>query len=107
MKRRDDTNKHGPAATDTQRQSRDHLYIYISGFFVRPKTRRHIARPKLCMYVGYHDANNVSNFGSDPVTQLKNVFVYEIGLIAIREVSPPFDEEQQYRRPHQPKRSPS
>ena len=30
---------------------------------------------KMCMYVGYHDANNVSNFGGDPVTQLnfKNV----------------------------------
>ena len=25
---------------------------------------------KLCMYVWYHDANNVSNFGGDPVTQL-------------------------------------
>ena len=25
---------------------------------------------KLCMYVGYHDANNVSNFGGDPVAQL-------------------------------------
>ena len=25
---------------------------------------------KLCMSVGYHDANNVSNFGGDPVTQL-------------------------------------
>ena len=25
---------------------------------------------KLCMYVGYHDAKNVSNFGGDPVTQL-------------------------------------
>ena len=25
---------------------------------------------KLCMYVGYHDANNVPNFGGDPVTQL-------------------------------------
>ena len=23
---------------------------------------------KLCMYVGYHDANNVSNFGGEPVT---------------------------------------
>ena len=32
--------------------------------------------------------------------------VYEIGLIAIREVSPPFDEEQQYGRPYQPKHSP-
>ena len=32
---------------------------------------------KLCMYVGYHDANNLSNFGGDPVTQLnlKNVFI--------------------------------
>ena len=64
---------------------------------------------KLCMYVGYHDANNVSNFGGDPVTQLnlKTVFVNEIGLIAIHEVSPPFDEEQQYGRPYQPKRSPN
>ena len=25
---------------------------------------------KLCMYVGYHDANNVSHFGCDSVTQL-------------------------------------
>ena len=25
---------------------------------------------KLCMYVGYRTANNVSNFGGDPVTQL-------------------------------------
>ena len=25
---------------------------------------------KLCMYVGYRYANNVSNFGGDPVTQL-------------------------------------
>ena len=24
---------------------------------------------KLCMYVGYHTANKVSNFGGDPVTQ--------------------------------------
>ena len=23
---------------------------------------------KLCMYVGYYDANNMSNFGGDPVT---------------------------------------
>ena len=30
---------------------------------------------KLCMYVGYPTANNVSNVGGDPVTQLnlKNV----------------------------------
>ena len=25
---------------------------------------------KLCTYVGYHDVNNVSNFGGDPVMQL-------------------------------------
>ena len=24
---------------------------------------------KLCMHVGYHDANNVSTFGGDPVTK--------------------------------------
>ena len=52
---------------------------------------------KLCMYIRYHDVNNVSNFGGDPVTQLNfKKFFYEIGLITIREVSPPFDEEQQY-----------
>ena len=30
---------------------------------------------KVCMHVGYHDANDVSNFCGDPVTQLnlKNV----------------------------------
>ena len=35
---------------------------------------------KLCMYVGYHDANNVSNFGGDPVTQLnlKQVFCISV-----------------------------
>ena len=25
---------------------------------------------KLCMYVGYHTDNNVTNVGGDPVTQL-------------------------------------
>ena len=29
---------------------------------------------KLCMYVGYHSANNVSKFGGDPVTQTFNKF---------------------------------
>ena len=45
---------------------------------------------KLCMYVGYHDANNVSNVGGDPVTQLnfKNVLkkyleIYSDGLRVI------------------------
>ena len=40
-------------------------------------TCRHIARAhdewlimKLCMYVGYHTANNVSNFGGNAVTRL-------------------------------------
>ena len=28
---------------------------------------------KLCMYVGYYDANNVSHFGGDPVTKIKNL----------------------------------
>ena len=52
---------------------------------VCPKTCRRLAMycsahdesliMKLCMYVGYHDDNNVSHFGGDPVTQLnlKNV----------------------------------
>ena len=29
---------------------------------------------KLCMYVGYHDANNVSNFGGDPITFKKKCY---------------------------------
>ena len=29
---------------------------------------------KLCMYAGYHDANNVSNFGGDPI-KLKKTFI--------------------------------
>ena len=32
---------------------------------------------KLCMYVGYHDVNNVSHFDGDPVPQLI-VNVYQI-----------------------------
>ena len=49
---------------------------------VCPRTCHHFAWArdewlimKLCMYVGYHDSNNVSNFGGAPVTQLnlKNV----------------------------------
>ena len=34
----------------------------------------------LCMYVGYHTANNVSNFGCDPVTQLKKFNFLKIEL---------------------------
>ena len=39
---------------------------------------------KLCMYVGYHDANNVSNFGGDPVTQLNFKNVYSIIYAVLR-----------------------
>ena len=42
---------------------------------------------KLCMYVGYHDANNVSHFGGDPVTQLnfkKFLFMKLGSLISAR-----------------------
>ena len=37
---------------------------------------------KLCMYIGYHDANNVSHFGGDPVTQLnlKNVKIFNLSF---------------------------
>ena len=84
------------------------FFFNLVFFCFRPKTCHHIARRKLCMYVGYHDANNVSNFGGDPIKFKKKLLVYEIGLIAIREVSPPIvDEEQQYGRPYQPKHNPS
>ena len=33
---------------------------------------------KLCMYVRYHTANNVSNFGGDPVTQLHFITIYNV-----------------------------
>ena len=31
-----------------------------------------------CMYVRYHTANNVSNFGGDPVTQLHFITIFNI-----------------------------
>ena len=37
---------------------------------------------KLCMYVGYHDANNVSNFGGDP-NKFKKTF-YSIIYAVLR-----------------------
>ena len=33
---------------------------------------------KLCMYVGYHDANNVSNFGGDPVAVVVVVCFHDL-----------------------------
>ena len=33
---------------------------------------------KLCMYVGYRDANNVSDFGGDPVTQLSFIVLFTL-----------------------------
>ena len=33
---------------------------------------------KLCMYVRYHTANNVSNFGGDPVTQLHFITIFDV-----------------------------
>ena len=38
---------------------------------------------KLCMYVGYHDANNVSNFGGDPVAQLNLKNVLKIKFVIL------------------------
>ena len=45
---------------------------------------------KLCMYVGYHDANNVSNFGGDPVTQLnlKQFLVFFVCVSLSKDMSP-------------------
>ena len=37
---------------------------------------------KLCMYVEYHDSNNVPTFGGDPVTQL-NLHVKKLFKIVI------------------------
>ena len=42
---------------------------------------------KLCRYVGYHDANNVSNFGGGPVTQLNLKKTYSIILSVRRQVA--------------------
>ena len=39
---------------------------------------------KLCMFVGYHDANNVSKFGGDPVTQLNFKTFYSIIYAVLR-----------------------
>ena len=39
---------------------------------------------KLCMYVGYHDANMVSNIGGDPVTQLNFKKFYIIMYAVLR-----------------------
>ena len=41
---------------------------------------------KFCMYVGYHDANIVSNFGGDPVTQLnlRNVLTFFYAVLRAR-----------------------
>ena len=39
---------------------------------------------KLCMYVRYHDANNVSNFGDDPVTQFFFFNVFKICYAVLR-----------------------
>ena len=35
---------------------------------------------KLCMYGGYHDANNVSKFGGDPATHLNLKMFKQINL---------------------------
>ena len=41
---------------------------------------------KLCMFVEYHDANNVSNFGGDPVTQLnyKKTLTFFYAVLQLR-----------------------
>ena len=39
---------------------------------------------KLCMYVGCHDANSVSNCGGDPVTQLNWSHCYPRGVATVR-----------------------
>ena len=45
---------------------------------------------KLCMYmyVGYHDANNVSNFGGDPIKFLKRFIVLVVLFCVSESVCP-------------------
>ena len=43
---------------------------------------------KLCMYVGYHDANNVSNVGGDPVTQLNFKTIFTVLFCPSEDMSP-------------------
>ena len=71
---------------------------------------------KLCMYVGYHDANNMSHFGGDPVTQFnlkKNVLQYylrcftDMALHSSGGCYATTDRLQHCGRPYQPKHNPS
>ena len=39
---------------------------------------------KLCTYVRYHTANNVSNFGGDPVTQLNVIHLNVCVCVCVR-----------------------
>ena len=43
---------------------------------------------KLCMYVGYHDANNVSNFGGEPVTQFNLNKLFIVLFCPFEDMSP-------------------
>ena len=43
---------------------------------------------KLCKYVGYHDPNNVSTFGGDPVTQLNLKNVIQVVYAVLRARAP-------------------
>ena len=45
---------------------------------------------KLCMHVGYHNANNVSNFGGDPVTQLNLKKRFLIVSVSLSEDMSPY-----------------
>ena len=71
---------------------------------------------KLCMYVGYHDANNVSTVGGDPVTQLPffkrfivlfMLFYRHDAVTVSAAVATDHAQTTAVRRPYQPKHSPS
>ena len=67
---------------------------------------------KLCMHVGHHDANNVSNFDSDPVTQLnlktfKTIFILYFAGQTMRPPEIIIDITSEEIRPYLPKHSPS
>ena len=60
------------------------VYAAYCCFFVFCSAHDEWLNMKLCKYVGYHDANNVSNVGGDPVTQSSFKTCYNIIYAVLR-----------------------
>ena len=63
------------------------LNLYIDYFVMSPYCSAHDEWLIMKLYVGYHDANNVSNVDGDPVTQLNLKKNYSIILSVRRHVA--------------------